>query len=54
MNVKVVSGILYVDSHLHVSDGGATKVAFRPGKKNISFSGPPASLFGCWAFFFFN
>ena len=24
----------------------------RPGKKNISFSGLPASVFGCWAFFF--
>ena len=24
----------------------------RPGKKKISFSGPPTSVFGCWAFFY--
>ena len=39
-----------VEKYFRIVDGGYKKLG--QAKKNISFSGPPASVFGCWAFFF--
>ena len=40
-------------NNYYLQDKEGVKSCKARQKKNINFSGPPASLFGCWAFFFF-